>query len=64
MINKDHFFTFEGEMKSDTRFSKRKTRSTIEMCAGGIKYTGVSSIKKYSKVFAPLQDGVWWEHLF
>ena len=52
-INKDHFCTFEGEMKNDTRFSKGKTRSAIEMCAGGKKYTGVNSIKKYSKAFAP-----------
>ena len=58
-IDKDHFFAFEEEMKNDVLFLKGKTRFIIEMCARGKKYTGIHSIRKYSKTFAPLQTGVW-----
>ena len=34
------------------------------MCARGKKYTGIHSIKKYSKMFAPLQTVIWWRNLF
>ena len=34
------------------------------MCARGKKYTGIHSINKYSKTFAPLQTGMWWGDLF
>ena len=62
-INKDHFFVFEEEMKNDILFFKGKTKCIIEMCPRGKKYTGIHSIKKYSKTFAPLQTGMWWRNL-
>ena len=63
-INKDHFFAFEEKMKNDILFFKGKTTCMIEMCARGKKYTGIHSIKKYSKTFAPLQTGTWCRNLF
>ena len=45
-------------------FFKGKTRCIIAMCARGKKYTGIHSIKKYSKKFGPLQAGMWWKNLF
>ena len=63
-INKDHFFAFEEKMKNDILFFKGKIRCIIEMCARGKKYTGIHSIKKYSKTFAPLQTWMWWRSLF
>ena len=43
---------------------KGKTRCITEICARGKKYTGIHSIKKYPKTFAPLQTGMWWRNLF
>ena len=63
-ILKDHFLLFEEDMKNEILFCKGKVRSGIEICARGKKYTGVYSIKKYSKTFAPLQTGMWWKNLF
>ena len=51
-------------MKSDILFFKGKTSCVTEMCARGKKYTGIHSIKKYSKMFAPLQTVIWWRNLF
>ena len=34
------------------------------MCARGKKYTGIQSIKKYSKTFSPLQTGMCWRNLY
>ena len=48
-INKDHFFAFEEKMRNDILFFKGKIRCIIEMCARGKKYTGIHSMKKYSK---------------
>ena len=62
-INKDHFFAFEEDMKNEILFCKGRAKSGIEMCARGKKYTGVYSIKKYLKTFAPLQTGAWWRGL-
>ena len=59
-INKDHLFAFEEDMKNEILFCKRKARSSIEICARSKKSTGVYSIKKYSKVFVPVQTGAWW----
>ena len=59
-INKDHFFAFEENIKNEILFCKKKARSSIEICARGKKSTGVYSIKKYSKVFFPVQTGAWW----
>ena len=53
-INNHQFFAFEEEMKNDILFLKEKTRCVLEMCARGKKCTGINSIKKYSKMFAPL----------
>ena len=63
-INKDHFFAFEEEMKNDILSFKGKTRCIIEMCARGKKYTGIDFMKKYSKMFVPLQTGMWGKNLF
>ena len=63
-INKDHFFYFWRGAENDIIFIKGKTRRVIEMCARGKKYTGIHSIKKYSKTFAPLQTEMWWRNLW
>ena len=63
-VNKDHFFAFEEEMKNYILFFKGKARCIIEICARGKKYTGIHSMKKYSKTFAPLQSGMWGRNLF
>ena len=62
-VNKDHFFASEENMKNEILFCKGKARSGIEVCVRGKKYTGVYSIKKYSRTFALLQTGVWWRGL-
>ena len=63
-INKDNSFAFEDEMENNILFFKGKTRCVTEMSARGKKYTGIHSIKKYVKTFAPLQTGMWWGDLF
>ena len=55
---KDYFFAFEGEMKTKTFFEKRRVRRGFGMVTGGT-YMKLYSIKKYSKILAPLQTGMW-----
>ena len=61
-INKDHFFTFEENMKNDILSSKGKRRRTLEM---GRIYTKTHSIRKFSEIMtlSPLETGVWWREL-
>ena len=61
-INKDHFFAFEEEMKNKTSFEKGRLRRGLNMITGGT-YMKLYSIKRYSKMLAPLQTGVWWRGL-
>ena len=58
-INKDHFFTFEENMKNDILSSKGKRRRTLEM--GRVAH----SIRKFSEIMtlSPLETGVWWREL-
>ena len=62
-INKDHFFVYEEEMKNDILFFKGKARCVLGMCTRGKIYTGLHSMKKYSKMLTPLQTGPWWRNL-
>ena len=62
-ISEDHFFAFEEDMKNKTSLKKGRVRRGLDVVTGGT-YMKLYSVKKYSKMIAPLQTGIWWRNLF
>ena len=62
-ISKDRLLGLEEFMKNKTSFEKGMVRPGLDMLTGGT-YTRIHSLKKYSKMLAPLQTVAWWRNLF